>query len=335
MNNVITKVAVIGAGSWGTALADILGKSGLSVMMFARKPDVAHSIAETHHNPRYLSEAKLSDNVSASSNIATCMRDARVVCIVTPSSVLRKTAQKIKPYLSDNVFVVLCSKGIEARTGKLGSQIFREVVGHPERIAVLSGPTHAEEVINRIPTAAVIASRSHACAAQLQNLFSLPMFRLYTTDDLVGVELCGAYKNIIAIACGMAYGIGYGDNTSAMIITRGLAEMSRLVQAQGGVRFTCMGLAGLGDLVVTCGSKHSRNRRLGYEIAKGKTLDDFHQETHMIAEGALACKTIKPLAEKSCVTTPIADMVRAVLWEEADLRDAERALLDRPLKPEF
>ncbi len=331
----IKKAAIIGAGSWGTAIAQILGSKGIPTCILARRTEVSDSINSRHINPRYLSDVTLSSNISSTCDITECVSDASMICIVTPSLILRKTAQRLTGLVSNDIPLILCSKGIEAETGNLGSEIFSQVLGNRDRIAVLSGPTHAEEVIKFIPSAAVIASTSDHVARRAQELFASPTFRTYTSDDVVGVELCGACKNIMAIATGMAYGMGFGDNTAAMIITRGLAEMSRLVMALGGKRITCMGLAGLGDLVVTCQSEHSRNRRLGFEIAQGKTLDDFHRETHMVAEGALACKTIQTLARKGNVEIPIADMVRAVLWEHADPHAAEKALLARPLKPEF
>lgn len=327
--------AVIGAGSWGTALAQVLGSKGIRTSILARREDVVRSINATHVNPRYLSDSTLSDLVTATDDIGACVSDASFVCMVTPSAIVRETATRLKGFVESDTPIVLCSKGIEQGTGALGSQIVSDVLGNQDRIAVLSGPTHAEEVVKGIPSAAVIASVSSDVARYVQEAFSSPTFRTYSSGDVIGVELCGAYKNVIAIATGMSYGMGYGDNTSAMIVTRGLAEMSRLVTALGGDRITCMGLAGLGDLVVTCGSEHSRNRTLGFEIAHGKTLEDFHRETHMIAEGALACKTVKTLSDRAHVETPIADEVRAVVWEHADPREAQDVLLSRSLKSEF
>jgi glycerol-3-phosphate dehydrogenase (NAD(P)+) len=214
-------------------------------------------------------------------------------------------------------------------------EVFEAEMGNPQRLAVLSGPNHAEEVIKGIPSATVIASESRETAEFLQGVFAGDSFRTYSSDDVVGVEVCAACKNVIAISVGLSYGIGLGDNTAALVMTRGLAEMSRLVHALGGKALTCMGLAGTGDLIATCTSEHSRNRRFGQMIAQGKTLDDFTAETHMVAEGALACKTLQPLAASVGVELPITDVVRSVVWEGADPREAAQELLNRPLKEEF
>ena len=255
--------------------------------------------------------------------------------IVVPSSTLRETAQAIASLVSDTLPVIICSKGVEAKTGMVGVEIFEDVLGNASRLAALSGPNHAEEVILGTPSATVIASANEQTTQLFQELFATFSFRTYASTDVLGVELCAAFKNVIAIATGCAYGLGYGDNTAAMLQTRGLAEMSRLVTACGGQALTCMGLAGTGDMIVTCMSRHSRNRRLGEMIAQGKTLDDFTAETHMVAEGAVACKTLGELAAKVGVELPITDIVRRVVWEDFDPRLVSDRLLDRPLKPEF
>ena len=220
-------------------------------------------------------------------------------------------------------------------SGLLPVEVFEAELGNVARLAVLSGPNHAEEVVKGIPSATVIASQSEATATFFQDLFACESFRTYVSDDVCGVELCAAFKNVIAIAVGLSYGLGFGDNTAAMLMTRGLAEMSRLVVKAGGQAITCMGLAGTGDLIATCTSEHSRNRRFGKMVAEGKTLDDFTQETHMVAEGALACKTIGTLAAHYGVELPITEAVRAVVWEGAEPKEIGRALADRPLTTEF
>lgn len=328
-------VAVIGAGSWGTALAQVLADAGNSVSLWARKPEVAEGINREHRNIRYLSQALLPSQITGTSSLEECVRSAEAVVVVTPSSTLREFAEKLSPLIGTDMPIVLCSKGVEQETGYLPIEIFDEVLGNANRLAVLSGPNHAEEVITRIPSGTVIASRSEETALRFRNLFSTPYFRGYTSNDCVGVELCAAFKNVIAIAVGISYGISFGDNTAAMLMTRGMAEMSRLVEACGGQAMTVMGLAGAGDLIATCTSEHSRNRSFGKQLAQGVSLDEFCQKTHMVVEGALACKTISPLAKRYNVEVPITQMVESVIWEQASITRAAQALISRPLTTEF
>ncbi len=329
------RVAVVGAGSWGTALAQTLARAGNDVVIWARKKEVANSITEQHRNPRYLSDIELLPAIVATDDLAECVKGVQAIVIVVPSRLVRQFACGLKPLISDNVPIVVCSKGVEETTGLLPLEIFLEVVGCVNRLAALSGPNHAEEVILGLPAATVIASPSNQTAEFFRGLFSTPHFRCYVSDDYVGVELCAAFKNVIAIAVGAAYGIGYGDNTAAMIMTRGMAEMSRLVQACGGKAITVMGLAGAGDLIATCTSEHSRNRAFGKELAKGVSLATYEYQTHMVVEGAVACKTICPLAARHNVELPITTIVRAVVWEQASLYEAADKLFDRPLTTEF
>ena len=312
------KIAVIGAGSWGTALAQVLAGNGHNVGLWARKPEVVQAINAEHHNPRYLSDEVLSERI-----VATAVARGRACCARRrPSSSRRPTccvawAVRSTPPLDPRLPIVVCSKGVEEGSGLLPIDVMASEMGGRERFAVLSGPNHAEEVIRGVPAATVVASPSADTAAFFQELFATEAFRTYTSDDVCGVELCAAFKNVIAIAVGLSYGMGYGDNTAALLLTRGLAEMSRLVVACGGQALTCMGLAGAGDMVATCMSRHSRNRRFGEMLAGGRTLDDFAAETHMVAEGALACKTIGVLADAHGVELPIANVVRGIVWEGA------------------
>ena len=329
------KVAVIGAGSWGTALAQTLAKSGNDVVMWARKKEVAVSITDEHINPRYLSDVTLSDHISATDDLSICVKDAEAVVVVVPSRLIRQFACDLKTHLSDDIPIIICSKGVEENTSLLPVEVFSEVLGSEERLAALSGPNHAEEVILGLPAATVIASSSDKTAEFFRDLFSTSRFRCYVSNDYLGVELCAAFKNVIAIAVGAAYGIGYGDNTAAMIMTRGMAEMGRLVQACGGEAITVMGLAGAGDLIATCTSEHSRNRAFGRELAQGVTVAEYEKKTHMVVEGALACKTISPLANHYKVELPITDIVRGVVWEDIDPQSAADKLFDRPLTTEF
>lgn len=329
------KVAVIGAGSWGTAIANMLGESGNNVSIWARKPEVVKGINGSHHNPRYLVDQEISPNVVATVSYEDCVANAKAVVVVTPSNLLRGVARALDRVCDQDIPIIICSKGVEQDSAMLAVEIFEQEMGNADRLAVLSGPNHAEEVIRKIPSATVIASCNHKTAEFFQDLFATEYFRTYVSDDVIGVEVCAASKNVIAIAVGLAYGIGCGDNTAALLMTRGQAEMSRLVHALGGQPMTCMGLAGTGDLIATCTSRHSRNRRFGEMVAGGKTIDDFIAETHMVAEGALACKTLLPLAARVDVELPITEVVRQVVWDGRDPYDAAHELASRPLKEEF
>ena len=329
------KLAVVGAGSWGTALASVLAANGHDVCIWARNAEVVETINTQHVNPRYLSDVVLSERLHASLSYEEVFDGAHAAVIVTPSKIFREVAQAIAPYTSESLPIVLCSKGIEEASGKVGVEVFEDVLGNASRLAVLSGPNHAEEVILGIPAATVIAAQNEDVARFFQDCFASNAFRTYLSEDVMGVELCAAFKNVIAIAVGISYGIGFGDNTAAMIQTRGLAEMSRLVVSCGGQALTCMGLAGAGDLVVTCMSKHSRNRRFGEMIAAGLSLDDFTEQTHMVAEGAYACKALNKLAKQRGVDLPITALVNSIVWEGANLEEEVAKLTERPLNKEF
>lgn len=330
------KAAVIGAGSWGTALAQVLGGKGVHVALWARDEAVERAVNSEHRNPRYLSDAELSGNIACTLSAQSALAGADAVVLATPSQHVRSTAEMLAPHLGAEVPVVVCSKGVEAGSGLLLTQVVADVVGGEGRIAVLSGPTHAEEVVEGQPSATVIAGTGEATVLFFRDLFATERFRTYASDDPVGVELCGAFKNVIAIAVGISYGMGYGDNTAALLITRGLAEMGRMVAACGGNALTCMGLAGAGDMVVTCMSRHSRNRRFGQDyIARGKTMEDFEADTHMVDEGAVACRTLEALSAAHGVELPLTDAVRDIVWNGGDLRAMARELFARPLKSEF
>lgn len=329
------KVAVIGAGSWGTALAQVLASNGHNVGLWARKLEVVKAINSEHHNPRYVSDVELSENIVATVSYRDALLYSRAAVVVTPSNLMRGVARALSDVVDANFPVIICSKGVEEGSGLLPVEVFEAEMGNASRLAVLSGPNHAEEVIKGIPSGTVIGSLDEATASFFQELFAAESFRTYVSDDVCGVELCAAFKNVIAIAVGVSYGLGYGDNTAAMLMTRGLAEMSRLVVRCGGQAITCMGLAGTGDLIATCTSEHSRNRRFGKLLAEGATLDDFTAQTHMVAEGALACKTLKTLADAYRVELPITDVVRSIVWEGADPRSVAQTLTSRPLTTEF
>ena len=330
------KVAVIGAGSWGTALANVVAGNGHDACLWARREEVARAVNDGRCNPGYLPGAVLSERVTATADVAAALDGADAVLVVTPSKFLRETAESLRAAgIGAEVPVVVCSKGVEASTGFVPVQLFEEIIGELERLAALSGPNHAEEIVRGVPAGTVVASSSPETARFFQELLGSEAFRVYTSDDVIGVELCAAFKNVIAIAVGMSYGLGFGDNTAAMLMTRGQAEMSRLVVAVGGEALTCMGLAGTGDLIATCMSRHSRNRAFGEAFAKGESLEEYEARRHMVVEGAQACKTIATLSERYGVELPITDVVRAVVWEGADLKALGASLAERPQKPEF
>lgn len=328
-------IAVIGAGSWGTALSQVLASNGHDVRLWARKDSVVEGVNERHRNPRYLTDAELSPRIVATASTEQALAGADAVVVVTPSSIMRETARSFEGLVGKDAPIIVCSKGVEEGSGLLPVEVFEAELGNVARLAVLSGPNHAEEVVKGIPSATVIASQSEATATFFQDLFACESFRTYVSDDVCGVELCAAFKNVIAIAVGISYGIGFGDNTAALLMTRGVAEMSRLVQAIGGQAITCMGLAGMGDMIATCTSEHSRNRAFGKYVAEGRTLAQYQEDTHMVVEGALACRTIQTLSRAYRVELPITDVVRAVVWEGADAQRAARVLAGRPLKTEF
>ena len=328
------KIAVIGAGSWGTALANILGGKGCNVSLWARRPEVVEGINSEHRNPRYLSDTALSENIVATLSHRDAVQFAKAVVIVTPSRLVRGVARALDGCCDSALPVVICSKGVEAGSGMLSTEVCADEMGEPGRFAVLSGPNHAEEVVKGVPAGTVIASESPETAAFFQDLFATEAFRTYVSDDVTGVQLCAAFKNVIAIAVGMSYGMGYGDNTASLLITRGMAEMTRLIKAAGGNPLTTLGLAGTGDMIATCMSPHSRNRSFGEAFVGGETLEQYQERRHMVVEGAVACKTLKTLSDRYGVELPITDIVRSIVWEGADVHVASE-LLSRPLKPEI
>lgn len=329
------KVSVIGAGSWGSAVAWLLGDKGEEVRLWARSAELVESLNRTRHNPRYLEFVEFPTSVFASTSLSEVLSGAEAVVLATPSIAVSKMAEDIAAYLDPDTPLVLLSKGIESSAGLLLLDVLAEKLGSPYRLGVLSGPNHAEEVARSIPSATVIASQSQETAKFFQNLFATPAFRVYTSQDTIGVQLCGAAKNVIAIACGLAAGLGLGDNTAAMVMTRGLAEISRLVIQMGGSSITCMGLAGMGDLIVTCTSQHSRNRAFGLELASGKTLEDYQSRTHMVVEGAVACRTVTDLALTHGVDMPISMVIRSIVWEQQSIDEAFACLIERSFKAEF
>lgn len=272
--------------------------------------------------------------MTASASFEESLRGVDAAIFVCPSSYLRSIALSCAPFIASDLPVIVLTKGIEAQTGFTMVELLEDVLGNPSRIACLSGPNHAEEVSRGLPAATVVASSDEACSLYFQDLFNTSMFRVYTTSDVTGVELCAASKNVIAIANGMSVAMQLGDNASASLMTRGLAEVTRLVVALGGDARTCLGLAGVGDLIATCSSEHSRNRALGSFLVEGGTLAAFEEKMQMVAEGAVACKTVTELARLHDVEMPIAEAVRQVLWEGRDPHEIIETLFERPVKAE-
>ena len=328
-------VAVIGAGSWGTAVAQLLARQGHRVKLWSHNAQVAEAINTVHRNPRYLPACELPETVVAYTDLAKSIEGAEAAVFVVPSSHLRSTAKLAAPHIGQDLPVAVLTKGIEYGTSMLMTEVVTDELANASRIACLSGPNHAEEVSLDLPASAVIASRDEVTAAYFQQLFHTDTFRSYISDDVEGVEICAAAKNVIAIACGIVRGYKMGDNTSAVIMTRGLAEMSRLVAARGGNPMTCMGMAGVGDLIATCTSQHSRNQTFGAAFAAGESLEEFESRTHMVVEGARACRSIREMASRLGVEVPIADAVYDLLYNKQPTEKVVARLYARTPGVEF
>jgi glycerol-3-phosphate dehydrogenase (NAD(P)+) len=330
-----SRVAVIGSGSWGTAAAGLVARNSEGVCVWARSSEVATSINERHVNSRHLGDYVLPDNVVATTDIAEAVSGADAIVVAVPSAYLRDTVRQMAPETAPDVPVVVLTKGIEPSTHLLMADVVADELGGPERVAALSGPNHAEEICRGLFSAAVIAARDLELARSLQSLFHSDDFRTYASADLAGVEVCAAVKNVIAIACGIAAGFGAGDNALAVIMTRGLAEIGRIVDATGGNAMTCMGLAGMGDLVATCTSVHSRNRTFGESFAAGESLEDYEARTGMVVEGARAALSTWELARELSIEAPLTEAVHAVIYEGAAVSDVVSGLKGRSPKLEF
>lgn len=326
------RCAVVGAGAWGTALADRLARNGHDVCIWAHEPDVAESINRTHTN-RFLPGATLAPSITASPRIADAVGGAGVIVMVTPSHVTRRVAESARPYVDSSATHVVASKGIEQGTLDRMSQVVESVLGGGAAVS-LSGPSFAAEVAQGAPTAIVAASVEPARADFVQRVFHAPAFRVYTQHDVVGTELGGAVKNVMAVATGICEGLGLGFNARAALITRGLAEMTRLGVALGADPATFAGLAGLGDLVLTCTGQLSRNRALGVEIGRGRSLDEALAGRESVAEGVVTTRSARELARRERVEMPIVDAVHAVLFEGRAPHDAMADLMSRGPRPE-
>jgi glycerol-3-phosphate dehydrogenase (NAD(P)+) len=326
------KICVIGAGSWGTAMADHLAGLGNRVSLWARESEVVEGIRVERRNPLYLRDLRLSDGIAASTDIEEALYGAETVVMAVPSRWCREMAGEAARFVESGVPVVNLAKGFDYGSGKRLSEIIGEALGEPSRIAALSGPNHAEEVARRVPSATVLASSEPPLSRRLQGVFSSPYFRVYTNSDLPGVEVGGAYKNVVAIAAGVLDGLGLGDNTKASLITRGLAEMARFGSMFGANPITFSGLSGIGDLIVTCISRHSRNRAFGERLGMGEPAEGIMQSTNMVVEGVYATRAVLKMA--AGVDIPIADSVGQVIEGSARPADMVDRLMTRTLKEE-
>lgn len=330
----IKKAAILGSGSWGTALAIALGDRGLDVIAFGNEPDVADDINSNHLNSKYLPDAPLPESVRATLDIADA-GPCPLILLVVPSQVARLVLGQLRDTgrVPKDTILLACTKGIENSTGLRMHELIEEFF--PENpIAVLSGPSHAEEVGHRKATAAVIGCTDEAVASVVQEIFTLPWFRTYTSTDVGGIEVGATVKNIFAIAAGIIDGLGLGDNAKAAMVTRGLAEMTRIGVAMGGRPETIRGLSGVGDLIVTCYSVHSRNNRVGRLLGEGKTLEQAISTMNQVAEGVPNAESVYHLARKLGVRTPIIDEVYAVLYQNKSTTEALSELLNRDPRAE-
>jgi glycerol-3-phosphate dehydrogenase (NAD(P)+) len=329
-------VAVIGAGSWGTALANLLAKKGIETILWSYEAEVAEGVTRSHRNPIYLSEVELDPRLRATTRMAEAVPGARAVVSVSPSHVVRAVMSEAAKHVDPDALVVSASKGIENDTLLTMDGVLAEVLpgGVARRAAFLSGPSFALEVAREYPTAVTMASLETESARSAQELFQTDYFRVYTSADVRGVELGGSLKNVIAIASGVVAGLGYGHNTVAALITRGLAEISRLGVAIGADPMTLSGLAGVGDLILTCTGGLSRNRALGIAIGKGRAPEEVLAETTMVAEGVLTTRSTRDLARRHGVEMPIVEEVYAILFEGRSAHEALENLMLREPKPE-
>lgn len=327
------KAVVLGSGGWGTALCAVLCDNGHDVTLWSHNPAKAAEMAETRVNP-LLKHYRLPDCLKLTGELE-CLRDADLVVCASPSFAVRATGEKMAPYLKPDAVVVSVSKGIERDTNLRMSQVLQEATGYRCKVAVLSGPSHAEEVSVRQPTGCVAACPDRSVARFVQDAFMNDYFRVYTSYDIVGVELSGAMKNVVALSCGICTGLGFQDNTKALLMTRAMAELTRLGEQLGGTRRTFGGLAGMGDLIVTCTSQHSRNNRAGTLIGKGMTVEEAMKEVGAVVEGYYAAESIYQLAQKEGVEMPICRCAYEVLYHGKQVADVVTELMSRAKKDEL
>lgn len=329
----MAKISVLGAGSWGTALALLLHNNGHEVTLWSALEDEVKMLREKREHASKLPGVKLPETMEITVDLEKSLADPDVAVLAVPSPFTRATAHRMAPFTKKGQIIVNVAKGVEENTLMTLSEIISQEIPQAD-VCVLSGPSHAEEVGKGIPTTCVVSAEKRATAGYLQGIFMSPVFRVYTTPDILGVELGGALKNVIALAAGTADGLGYGDNTKAALITRGIAEIARLGTKMGARMETFYGLSGMGDLIVTCASVHSRNRKAGYLMGKGYTMKEAMDEVKMVVEGVYSAKAAKSLAEKYQVEMPIIQEVNKVLFEEKPAAEAVRDLMVRDKKVE-
>lgn len=329
----MAKVSVLGAGSWGTALSLLLCKNGHEVTLWSALEDEVRMLCEKREYESKLPGVRLPEDMKITADLEDSLQDPDVAVLAVPSPFTRSTAHRMAPFVKKGQIIVNVAKGVEEHTLMTLSEIISEEIPQAD-VCVLSGPSHAEEVGKGLPTTCVVSAEKRETAEYLQGIFMSPVFRVYTTPDILGVELGGALKNVIALAAGTADGLGYGDNTKAALITRGIAEISRLGTKMGARAETFYGLSGIGDLIVTCASVHSRNRKAGYLMGKGYTMQEAMDEVKMVVEGVYSARAAKSLAEKYQVEMPIIEEVNKVLFEDKPAADAVRDLMLRDKKVE-
>ena len=328
------KICVLGAGSWGSALALSLAKKGYNVTMWTLSQEQADKINSTKENIDYLPGVLFPNNIILTTNIEEAVIDSKLIVLAVPSQAIRSVCTQIKPFVKDNQILVDVAKGLERGSGLRLSQVCEEELPNNPYVA-LSGPSHAEEVAKDIPTTLVVACENIELAQEVQNIFMSPKLRVYTNPDVIGVELGGALKNIIAFGAGICDGLGYGDNTKAALMTRGIREISRLGIALGADSSTFSGLSGIGDLIVTCTSMHSRNRRAGILIGQGKSLDETLKEVKMVVEGITATEVAHDVAKKMGIDMPITSAIYSVLYEGKSANEVVVNLMMRSKKHEI
>jgi glycerol-3-phosphate dehydrogenase (NAD(P)+) len=328
-------IAVVGAGSWGTALAIQFARSGRPTLLWGRAEDDPEGMQRARENARYLPGAKFPDSLRTEADLERVLAEAPIVVIAVPSHAFRAVLTQMKPLLRPDTRLAWATKGFELETGMLPHQVARQVLGPDTAMAVLSGPTFAREVGKGLPTAMTVAANDEGYARELAENLSGDAFRAYTSTDIIGVEVGGAVKNVLAIGAGICDGLGFGANTRVALITRGLVEMTRLGIALGAQPATFMGLAGMGDLVLTCTDDQSRNRRMGLALAAGKSVKEAEQEIRQVVEGVLAAEAVRRVAAAAEVEMPICEQIYQILYAGADPRAAVIALMKRELKSEF
>ena len=329
----MAKIGVLGAGSWGIALARLLHKNKHSVTVWSISEEEVNMLSETHEHKTKLPGVILPSDMVFTSDLKETVENNEILVLAVPSPFIRSTARSISPYIKKDQLVVNVSKGIEEATLMTMSQVIEEELPLA-KVVVLSGPSHAEEVGRSIPTTIVVGAKEKETAEYIQNIFMNEVFRVYISPDICGIELGAALKNVVALAAGIADGLGYGDNTKAALITRGIAEITRLGIAMGGKTETFSGLSGIGDLIVTCASVHSRNRKAGVLIGQGKTMKEAMDEVKMVVEGVYSAKAAVKLSEKYGVSMPIIEQVNLVLFENKPASEAVRDLMLRDRKDE-